>query len=140
MNKNIPITKRQVKYATCIYDSQKDGVTGTTNPPKQTSALSNKCTIVSVMVEFLITPVTAGGGGLVYITTAGLSGVPNLGFFNPNSYSANDILNFPVDETYFPRTRSGYLSQLLVGDTFTAGRFAVTVGYIDNVNPTTLPE
>ena len=141
MNKNIPITNRQVKYATCVYDFERDGVTDFTNTaPKETSALSNQCTIVSVMVEFLIAPVTVGGAGLTYITSTGTTGFPNMGFFNPNSYSAGDILNFPVDETYLPRTRSGYLSQVTVGGTLTAGRFAITIGYIDNVYPTTEPE
>ena len=77
MNKNIPITNRQVKYATCVYDFERDGVTDFTDTaPKETSALSNQCTIVSVMVEFLIAPVTVGGAGFTYITSTGTTGFP----------------------------------------------------------------
>jgi|TARA_R100000084_G_C4577354_1_gene112142 hypothetical protein len=135
MDKNIPITDRQVKYASCIYDFNVDGPDGGV---KQTTTLPNECIMVSIMVEFLETPTISSGNPLCYITSRGWTGVPVYQFFLPASYTAGDILNFPVNvPAYIPEEATGTLDCIIAFSTLTGGKWAITVGYIDPVYPTT---
>ena len=131
MSKIVPLTEKKVNYASCIYQASEDGPKS--NPPKITKSLSSNCTIVSIMVEFLETPTVSSGTPLCYISSSGVVGVPVYQFFVPTSYSAGDVINLPPNPSggFFPEKASGILGLAIVFASLTAGKFVVTVGYLE---------
>jgi len=132
MSKIVPLTEKKVNYASCIYQASVDGPNS--NPPKITKSLSSNCTIVSIMVEFLETPTVSSGTPLCYITSSGVGAGVNLyQFFMPTSYSAGDVINLPPNPSgaFFPEKASGILGVNIVYASLTAGKFVVTVGYLE---------